>query len=341
MESRTSDVSQQTPTAAVLQIAAGFGISQALFVAAKAGVADVLSTGPKSVQDVAREACLQCEALYRLMRALASVGVFAEEQHGVFRNTPLSETFLSSASGSLRPFLIMSREPESWRSWSELLHSIQTGQTAFEHVYGKPFFEYMTAHAEPARIFDEAMTSRSAAEIDAVLSVYDFSTIKQIVDVGGGYGALLKEVLSKFPNVHGTLYDLPHVIDRAERSIAEHWTRLHLQSGDFFSRIPEGGDLYVMKKIIHDWPDDRATQILRCCRKAMAPRSHLLLIELVVPPGDGATFTKFLDLWMLVWFGGRERTEEEYRNLLASAGLALERIIPTRSPISIIEAKPA
>jgi hypothetical protein len=338
MESRTSGLSQQTTTSAVLQIAAGFGISQALFVAAKVGVADLLSCGPKSVQDVARDACLQSEALYRLMRALASVGVFAEEQHGVFRNTPLSETFLSSASGSLRPFLIMSREPESWRSWGDLLHSVQTGQPAFEHMYGKPFFEYLAAHAEPARIFDEAMDSRSAAEIAAVLSVYDFSTVKQIVDVGGGNGALIKEVLSKFPNTYGVLYDLPHVIERAEFSIAEQLTRLRLQSGDFFSRIPEGGDLYIMKKIIHDWPDDRAMQILRCCRKAMAPGSCLLLVELVVPPGDGATFTKFIDLWMLVWLGGRERTEKEYRDLLASAGLALTRVIPTHSPISIIEA---
>jgi O-methyltransferase/methyltransferase family protein len=240
MESAAAVLTKQTPTAAVLQLAAGFGISQAIFVAAKLGIPDFLLNGPKSVEVIAHEANLHAQALYRLLRALASVGIFAEDQHGVFRNTSSSETFMTSAPGSLRPFLIMSGEPECWRPWGELLHSVKTGRPAFEHVYGMPFFEYLTANSEPARIFDEAMASRSAAEIAAMLSVYDFSYAKRVVDIGGGNGALLAEVLRAFPQLDGVLYDLPSVVERAQVAIGSNdaRARLRFQAGDFFWRYP-------------------------------------------------------------------------------------------------------
>jgi hypothetical protein len=267
------------------------------------------------------------------------VGIFSEIEHGVFQNTPLSETFVTSAPGSLRPFLIMAGNPECWHSWGELLYSVKTGKPAFDHVFGVPLFEYLSANPEPARIFDEAMTSRSAAEIAAMLDVYDFSYAKCVVDVGGGNGSLLTAILKASPHLEGILFDLPHVVERA-RLLDNGNHRIHFKGGDFFGEISSGGDTYVLKKVIHDWPDDRAEAILHNCRRAMAPQSRLLLIELVVPPGNEATFTKFLDLWMLVWPGGKERTEAEYGELLKSAGLSLSKVIPTRSLISVIEATP-
>jgi len=329
----------QSPTASVFQLVAGFGIFQAMYVAAKFALPDHLSAGPKAVEDIAREAKLHPQSLYRLLRALASVGVFAEVTHGTFRNTALSETFMTNASGSLRPFLILAGDPEFWRSWGELRHSIQTGSPAFEHVYGMPFFDYLTSNPEMARVFDDAMASRSAAEITAMSGAYDFSDTKRVIDIGGGNGALLNAIVNAFPHLEGVLFDLPHVIERAQSSNGiELSPRIRFAGGDFFGEIPEGGDVYLLKKIIHDWPDDRAREILRRCRHAMSPQSRLLLIELIVPPGNDATFTKFLDLWMMVGPGGRERTEDEYRDLLNAAGLSLIKVIPTRSPISVIEA---
>lgn len=312
-----------------------------MYVAAKVGIPDYFATGPKSVDEVAEQAKLDRQSLYRLLRTLASVGVFSESELGVFQNTPLSAILMTGAAGSLRPFLILAGGSEVWRSWGELLYSVKTGKPAFDHVYGLPFFEYFAANPEPAKIFDEAMASRSAAEIAAMLAVYDFSYAKRVVDVGGGNGALLAAILKAFRHLEGVLFELPHVVERARKlDMGENPSRVHFEAGDFFGEIPSGADAYILKKIIHDWPDDKAQEILSRCRQAMAPQSRLLLIELVVPPGNEATFTKFLDLWMLVCAGGRERTAGEYRELLNSAGLSLSKIIPTRSPISVIEATP-
>ena len=339
MEDTTHLRTEPSPTASVLNLVAGFGIFQAMSVAAKLGIPDFFAAGPKSIDVVAEKANLHRQALYRLLRTLASVGVFSESDRGVFQNTPLSETFATNAPGSLRPFLIMAGNPECWRSWGELLYSVKTGKPAFDHVFGVPIFDYLSANPESARIFDEAMASRSAAEIGAMLAVYDFSYAKRVVDVGGGNGALLTAILKSFPHLEGVLFDLPHVIERA-RTMDSGNDRISFKAGDFFGEIPSGGDTYVLKKVIHDWPDDRAQAILYRCRQAMAPQSRLVLIELVMPPGNEATFTKFLDLWMLVWPGGKERTEAEYRELLKSAGFSLSKVIPTRSPISVIEATP-
>ncbi|HEX5508142.1 MAG TPA: methyltransferase [Pseudolabrys sp.] len=330
---------EQNPTARMLSLAAGFGIFQALYAAAKLGIADALAEGPKSVDAIAATTDVQPRALHRLLRALASVGVFAEEDDGVFRNTPLSAMLMSNVPGSLRAFFNLAGSPECWRSWGDLLYSIKSGKPAFEHVYGVPLFEYLAKNPEPARIFDDAMASRSAAEIAAVLAAYDFSECGHLVDVGGGNGALLLAILKAYPQLKGTVFDLPHVTDAAQGSnpSAE---RLCFAAGDFFSEVTVAGDTFILKKIIHDWPDDRAEQILRRCRDAMSPRSRLLLVELIVPRDEAATFTKFLDLWMMVWPGGQERTAEEYRGLLKSAGLVVSRIVPTASPVSVIEAVP-
>lgn len=339
MEDTTHLATEPSPTASVLNLVAGFGIFQAIYVAAKLGIPDFFMNGAKSVDAVAEQASLHGQTLYRLLRTLASVGIFSEIEHGIFQNTSLSETFATSAPGSLRPFLIMAGSPECWRSWGELLYSVETGKPAFDHIFGLPLFDYLSANPVPARIFDEAMASRSAAENAAMLAVYDFSYAKCVVDVGGGNGALLIAILKAFPHLEGVLFDMPHVVERA-RPLDNSNGRIHFKGGDFFGKIPSGGDAYVLKKVIHDWPDDQAQAILYRCRRAMAPHSRLVLIELVVPPGNEGTFTKFLDLWMLVWPGGKERTEAEYRGLLKSADLSLSKVIPTRSPISVIEAVP-
>jgi hypothetical protein len=328
---------EQSPTARLLGLAAGFGIVQALHVAAKLYVADVLADGPRSADAIAEKVSAHPRALYRLLRALASVGVFVEEERCIFRNTEMSAMLRADVPGSLRSFFIMTGGPECWRAWGELSYSISTGKPAFERVYGMPLFEYLAQNPESARIFDDAMASRSAAEIAGLISAYDFSTAGQLVDVGGGNGALLSAILKAYPQLKGTVFDLPHVIESVRRR-HEDGGRLQFAGGDFFVKVPIAGDTFILKKVIHDWPDDRAEQILRCCREAMSPQSRLLLIELIVPRDEAATFTKFLDLWMLVWPGGQERTEEEYRALLKSAGLVVSRIVPTRSPVSVIEA---
>ena len=224
----------------VLGLATGFWISQALYVAAKTGIADLLADGPKPVEALAQAANLHPRALHRVLRLLASVGVFAEGEPDRFHNTPASEFLQMSKVGSLRPFVIMLGEPECWQSWGELLHSVSTGKPAFDHVFGMPIFQYWSANPERARIFDGAMASRSAAENAAVLAVYDFSNAENITDIGGGSGALLAAILGRFPQLEGKLFDLPSVIERArtEALDAAVGSRLSFEAGDFFRKSP-------------------------------------------------------------------------------------------------------
>lgn len=326
-----------TAPQAIVPLATAFWISRALYVATRLGVADLLAKGPKSPLTLAAEAGADASALQRVMRALASVGVFAEDGNGNFRNTDAARFLQAEAPGSLRAFVLMLGEPESWRAWGEMLYSVQTGRSAFEHVFGSPIFQYMAEHPEAGRLFDEAMTSRSTEEDDAILCAYDFSSIPRVIDIGGGRGALLSAILRKHPHVEAALLDLPHVIEHAREAA----TGYRLVAGDFFTdSVPSDGDVYILKKVIHDWDDDRARTILRNCSHAMQHNaaSRLLLIEPVIPDGNDPSFAKLLDLFMLVWPGGRERTVDEHRALLASAGLQVSRILPTRSAVTIIEA---
>lgn len=333
------DAAGQDPTARLLGLTAGFGIFQALHVAARLGIADALGEDARPADAMAAELAAEPQALYRLLRALSSVGVFAEDAPGIFRNTPASAKLMTAAPGSLRGFVMLAGSEECWRSWGELRHAIKTGQPAFDQVYGEPLFDYFAKNPEPARVFDEAMAGRSAAEITALLAAYDFSDAGHIVDVGGGNGTLLSAILAKYPQLEGTVFDLPHVVDAAREIDANRrQPRLHFAGGSFFDEMPVAGDTYLLKKVIHDWGDEPARRVLARCRAAMSPRARLLLIESVVPASGAPTFMTFLDLWMLVFAGGRERTEEEYRALLGSAGLSLRRVVPTGSPVCVIEA---
>jgi O-methyltransferase domain/Dimerisation domain len=328
------------PTAAMLRMISGFWLSRALYAAAKLGLADLLKGGPRTVDDLAKLSGTHAPSLYRVLRALASAGVFSEAPDGRFSSTPLSSTLETDAPASLRGFAIAELGEDHYPAWAELLNSVRTGEIAFNRLFGMSVWEYRAQHPDDARVFDEAMASFTAAGNEAILSGYDFSPFRKIVDVGGGDGSLIEGILKTNPAMLGVVFDLPHAVMHAQQRLeaAGLTNRCQAIKGDFFESVPNGGEAYVLKWIIHDWDDDKAVTILRHCRRAMPQQAKLLLIEAVIPPGNTPSFHKFMDLNMLVMTGGRERTEDEYRALLAAADLNLTKIIATRSEMSVLEA---
>ena len=336
------ELSTPPPDAALAQIIFGKCVSMAVSVAAKLRIADKLTSGPKSAADLARETGTHAASLYRLLRALASVGVFAEDADGRFRLTPMAEYLRTGVPGSMRGIADYCGSDWSWRAWGNLLDSIRTGETAFDRVFGEPCFDYLAKHPEDSAVFNEGMTGFSTSVAPAVAAAYDFSRLGTVVDVGGGHGVMLATILKAFPNVRGVVFDAPHVADGAREPIraAGLADRCRAEGGDFFKSVPAGGDAYLMKHIIHDWPDDKATTILKNCRAAVNPGGKLLLVEIVIKPGNEPDLGKILDLEMLVLPSGRERTEGEYAALFAGAGWRLTRVVPTNSPMQVIEGEP-
>jgi hypothetical protein len=330
------------PTVALYQKLTGAWVAQAISVVATLGVADALAGGPQGVDALAAAANADAPSLYRVLRALASTGIFAEDEDGRFRLTPQAEPLRSDAPGSVRPFAIMLGEEWNWRPWGELLHSVRTGQPAFEHAYGTGIFQYMANQPEAAALFDAALTGRSAQDNQAVVAAYDFSVFRTVVDIGGGRGSLLATILLANPDVRGVLFEQAHVIPGARQYLdaAGLGPRCELVAGDFFESVVAGGDAYVLKWILHDWDDERARRILERWRQGMPATGRLLVVETVIPPGNDPSSGKLTDLAMLVWTGGKERTETEFRALLAAAGFELTRVIPTRSSLSVVEAVP-
>jgi hypothetical protein len=322
------------------QMISGYWISQAIYAAAKSGIADNLKDGPKTVEELAGATATNPDALYRLLRALASVGVFAERESRRFSLTPLAEPLRSDVAGSKRALALMMGD-EQFRAWAEIEYSIRTGKIAFEKAFGKPVFDYLAEHPDKARIFDAAMVGIHGRESTAVLNAYDFSGIGVVADIGGGNGSQISVVLKKHNSMKGILFDLPHVIERAKETIqaAGLMDRCRLVSGSFFDAVPEGADVYILRHIIHDWDEEKCLTILRNCHRAMLPASKLLVIESVIPLGNEPFLGKFLDLHMLLIPGGKERTENEYRALFKRAGFELARIVPTGTEISIVEGK--
>jgi hypothetical protein len=337
-----NNVDESSP-AALLQMTAACWLSQAVYVAAKFGIADLLRDGPKSCDALAEATQTNSGALCRVLRALASVKVFAQEEDGRFRLTPLAQHLRTDVPTSVSAFAVMLGEPEHWHAWEGLVYSVKTGGSAFEHVFGLPHFKYFAQHEKAGRIFNAGMTSRSVLENDAIVAAYDFSDVQTVIDIGAGEGTLVTALLKAQPNLHAVIVDLPHVIAASRTQIeAKIQERCKFVAGDFFDSIPAGGDIYILKKVIHDWDDERARQILKNCQRAMPGNSRVLLAEPVIPSGNEPSFNKLLDLLILVWTsGGRERTESEHRLLLESAGLKLNRVIPTTSGLSILEAVPA
>jgi hypothetical protein len=319
----------------------GKWVSQAIATAAKLAVADALAAGPRHVEDVAASLEVSSAPLYRLLRALASLGIFREEEGRRFANSELSEALRADSPTAMRDMAIFIGDRPTWDAWGELGFSVKTGKSAFEAVHGRLPFDYMRHDAALAAHFNRAMVAFTLQEIEAVLAAYDFSGLGTLCDVGGGEGALIASVLARHPEASGILYDLPHVAERATAYLggAGVAKRCRVEAGDFFERVPAGADAYLMKHILHDWSDGDAARILARIAAAAPAGARLIVLDNLIDAGSGPDFCKLLDLEMLVLYdGGRERTAAEYRELFASAGFGATRVIPTGSLLNVIEA---
>ena len=324
----------------LLQMIMGNWVSQSIYAAAQLGIADYLKDGDKSYVELATLTATHKQSLYRLLRALASLGIFAEVASGKFTMTPLATFLRSDVPSSLRDFSIMMSDYGHYGSWGNILNAVQTGKSGFEHLFGINVFEYYAQNPEPAAIFDQAMTSLYSCENTAIITDYDFSPIENIVDVGGGQGSLLISILQANPNMTGILFDLPDVIERSEPHIAASGlsSRCQLVSGNFFESVPAGVEAYILKHVIHDWDDERSISILKQCHQAMVDNGKVLIVEQVIPAGNDPFIGKLMDVNMLVMCpGGKERTAEEFRILFAEAGFKLTKIVPIRGVVSVIE----
>jgi hypothetical protein len=315
-------------------------LPRALYAATSLDVAECLAGGPMTADEIAERVGAHGPSLYRVLRALATAEVFQEDEHGRFVNTPLSELLRGGVPDSLRDLVLLFGDETSWRAWEALPHTLRTGQAGFEHVYGERFFDYLSRHPDAAAMFDRAMASASSMVNGAIVEAYDFSGLATLIDVAGGTGSTLCAILESNRTLRGIVFDLPHVADRARRHIAARnlGGRCAFEAGSFFDALPAGADLYFMKHILHDWGDEECLGILRNCRAAMRQGARLLVCERIVPPGNEPSPTKLIDLHMLaINHGGKERTELEYRRLLAATGFACERVIATRSAWSLVE----
>lgn len=329
------------PHVALLELSLSFWYTQAIYVAAKLGVADHLKDGPRSVDELATATGTHAPSLYRLMRALASIGVFAEDKGRRFALTPMAQSLRTDAPNSIRAVAIMTGEDWWWKAWGQIKYGVQTGRSSFQYVHGMRFFEYMQKNPEAGAIFDAAMTSYAGQTAAQIAAAYRFSEAGVVVDVGGGHGALIATILAHCPDVRGVIFDLPATVEAAKSSLESQRlsSRCQVVGGDFFEAIPRGGNIYILQHVVHDWDDENATKILKNCHDAMPPHAKLLLVEMVIPRGNRPFMGKFLDLGVLMMeSGARERTEKEYRDLLSAAGFDLRRTIPLPSPDSILEA---
>jgi SAM-dependent methyltransferase len=333
---------QLTPPIALFRLATGYYVSQAIHVVAKLGIADLLGQSVRDCGELAAATETHASALRRVMRLLVSVGVFSEEENGKFGLTPVGECLRSEVPNSMHATALLfgGMAQEAWR---HLLHSVRTGEPAFEQAFGVDTFAYMAEHPEEAANFDKAMANFTGRIAGAVAAAYPFSQFRTVVDVGGGNGALLAGILSFNPALRGILFEQPQVAERAKAEFARTGLedRCEVVSGDFFREVPVGGDAYILKHVIHDWSDEHAIAILKSCHRAMGPEGKLLVLEGIYPPGidvsDASLSAASNDVNMLVCTGGRQRSELEFRAVYDAARFTLTRIIPTPARISVIE----
>lgn len=328
------------PAIALKQIATAAVPAKALWVAAELGVADHITGDGAAVQTLAQQTGADADSLYRILRLLASIGVFRELDGRRFAHNENSTLLRSDDPSRLRAAVRMIVGPAMWSGFGELMHSVRTGETGFEKANGLPVFPYLSEHPDQAAVFNDAMIGIHGDEPPAVASAYDFSGIKTLVDVGGGTGNLIIHILRRNPHLKGTIFDLPHVADAARKRLADEGLsgRCGIESGSFFEKVPAGADAYALSHIIHDWDEASCLKILRNCREAMSPQGRILIVEMVVPAPNEPHPAKALDLIMLAIPGGRERTPAEYEALFAKADLRLSRVVPTPSPVSVVEA---
>jgi len=327
---------------ALFQMATGYWLSQAVYVAAKLGLADLLRDGPRSCQELAAVTGTDPRCLFRLVRALSAARIFVHTHGDQFALATAGKSLQSDAPGSQRAILMTLGEVH-YQAWGNLLHCVRTGSTGFASTFGTSLFAYLQSSPEAADTFNRGMSDVASMLAYAVLLAYDFSQISSVVDVGGGQGQFLRAILQLHPKMKGTIFDLPSTFELVEQHFSGDpcSSRIAAIGGDFFDSVPEGADAYVLCGVIHDWDDDPAVQILRNCRLAINPKGRLLLVEVVVPDDDAHCFSKLLDLNMMVMTGGRERTRGEFAALLNRAGFSLSRTIPTLAPQSVLEAIPS
>ncbi|MEU4342781.1 methyltransferase [Nocardia sp. NPDC023852] len=328
---------------ALMELIAAGWITQAIHAAAALGIADELAAGPRSSAELAAAVGADEDALRRLLRLLISHGIFTQRRDGRYALTPMARALRRDADVSLRDAVLFFGSPGHRNHWSHLVDAVRTGKPVGEELDGMPFFDYVQSDRELGELFDRAMTSISTLAMEPLFAAYDFGRYETIVDVGGGEGSLLAEILRRAPRSRGVLFDLPEVVESAPARFAELGLadRCSVESGSFFDTVPKGGDAYILKHILHDWAEPEAGRILRAVRAAMTPDTRLLIIELVIPEHTGPHPSKYIDLEMLVNAGGRERTETEYREFLARHGFTLTSLVPTVAPDNVLEARPS
>lgn len=327
------------PSAQMMDMIFAFALSRSVSVAAQFGIADQLKNGPQSAEELAASLGLHARSVYRLMRALAGAGVFAEDAEKRFSLTPLSELLRSDSPESLRAFACFQANHLNFKAWAAMPHSIQTGERAFDHLFAQPLFPWLEQNPADGQVFHNAMTSLSLGSAQSVVAGYDFTGITKLVDLGGGHGQLLAAILKQYPAMQGVLFDAASVVAAALPVMAANGVaeRCEIVGGDFFATAPAGGDAYILKHIIHDWSDDECVTILGHCRDGMPTGGKVLIVEMVVPEPNVPGVSKFLDLQMLMFLSGCERTAAEYGTLLERAGFEMARMVPTPSPYSVIE----
>jgi ubiquinone/menaquinone biosynthesis C-methylase UbiE len=324
------------PHAQLMQFILGKWISKPIYVVAELGIADLLVNGPESIETLAEKIEAHAPTLYRIMRALAGVGIFSEISNRCFELTPMAECLRT---GVMRSIALMFHADWHDKAWDQLVYGVRTGKPPFEKAHGKPVFEWFNDHPEAAKIYNEANALKAVNSHRAIVDAYDFSIIKILTDVGGGYGSLMAEILIAFPALQGVVADLASVAEVAKTEIQTRGldTRCRVVKCDFFREIPAGSDAYLMSHILHDWDDEHCRVILNNCQRAMEPGSKLLIVETIIPEGNAFSIGKLLDLEVFVTGGGRERTEAEFKGLLEACGFKLARIYPTQESISVIE----
>ena len=336
----TSEASAIPPGVPLFEMLNGLWLHWMLYVVTERGIADLLADGPRTSVELAHAAEVHEPSLYRLLRALSSFGVFSEESPRRFALTPLSSSLRTGDPSAGRELVLT----QQWigRAAAELPRVIASGETGMQLAFGMPVFEYLTQHPEDSANFNGTMIALASAEQPAVAQAYDFSGVRRLVDVGGGTGTLLATILAPHPLVQGVLFDRPDVVDEARATLAERGVaeRCEVVGGDFFVSSLPNGDAYLMSHVLHDWDDDRCVAILRNCRRSIDPDGRLLIVEMVLTTGDEPDPGKMFDMFMLVVAGGMERTEGQYADLLRDGGFRLTRVVPTASPVSVIEAVP-
>ena len=323
------------------QFLASAALSHAVCSIAELGVADQIQPGtPQPVERLAKATGAHERSLYRVLRYMASCGIFRETGNREFDHTPLSAALRNDAPGSFRSAGRMFHLIRG--AWSNLHHSLLTGKPGFNETYGKPLFEYIGAHSELPAVFDAGMTSFHGYETAAMLDAYDFSGVETLADVGGGNGSVLSSVLHRYPKMKGILFDLGHVVARSRERLKMEGLadRCSVAEGSFFESVPKGADAYILRHIIHDWTDEQSIQILKNVRKVIPANGRVLIVEFVVPGPNQAGLGKAADMIMLVYTGGLERTEEEYAALFEQAGFRLSKVTPTASAVAVVEARP-